>query len=180
MYENAEHQKGRLMKPGIKKIASGKTKRVATVFTGAAACAAAFVPAAHAANGHQAGLDGKTLTARSLRGTVHGARPDSVGTSGSIQKATNCADTPKWVHLAKGTAEDCFGFPGVWSFSVGGLPGHVDVSKICGGNNYGWYASENGKVGYYHQGTTYAHLPVSTIRSIGIFGYKGTEECPAP
>jgi hypothetical protein len=37
------------MKPGIKKVLTGKTMRVATVFTGAAACTTAFLLGAMAA-----------------------------------------------------------------------------------------------------------------------------------
>ena len=61
------------MKPEIKKAASGKTMRVATLFTGAAACAAAFAPAAHSADGIWAGLAARNLhspstTARCMEG----------------------------------------------------------------------------------------------------------------
>ena len=40
-------RKGQLMKPAIKKGAAGRTMRVATPFTGAAACATAFAPTRH-------------------------------------------------------------------------------------------------------------------------------------
>jgi hypothetical protein len=170
------------MKSGIKKVASGRAMRVATVFTGAAACAAAFTPVAHAATGHQAEPDGKGLALAQLQGMMHGARLDNNGhaASGSIREVNGCAGTPTWVHLAKGAAGDCVGYKGTWSFSVDGLTGTISVSRICGGNNYGWYADANGSVGYYHQGTTYVTLPVDNIRSIGIFGWKGTDTCPAP
>jgi hypothetical protein len=168
------------MKPGIKKIAPGKTKRVATVFTGAAACAAAFVPAAHAANGHQAGLDGKKLTLAQHYGTMHGARPDDYPASGSIEAGT-CATTPRWVHVVDGIHHSCFGFHGTWKFSISGSPAFVDVSQICGGTNHGWYKSAGGRTGYYGPGKTYVHLPVTTMKSIHISGWsKGNTACPAP
>jgi hypothetical protein len=74
------------MKSGIKKAASGKTMRVATLFTGAAACAAAFAPAAHAAT----------------------AKPDT--------EPASCATTPRWVHVANSISEVCFGFKGTSHF----------------------------------------------------------------
>lgn len=79
-----------LMKPGIKKVASGKTMRVATVFTGAAACAAAFAPAAHAATGF-------TRTA--------------------IKETNSCGTVPRWVHLKNNIlhVSQCYGFDGITS-----------------------------------------------------------------
>lgn len=167
------------MKPGIKKVTSGKTMRVATLFTGAAACAAAFAPAAYAANGHQAGLDGKKLTLGQHYGTLYGARPDDGPTSKSIQEAS-CATTPRWVHVVNGAHHECFGFHGTWAFSEEGYVDPVYVSKICGGNNYGWYVSALGRKGYYRQGTSYVPLPVSNMISIHISGWKGNDTCPAP
>lgn len=171
------------MKPGIKKVASGKTKRVATVFTGAAACAAAFAPAAHAANGHQAGLDGKKLTLAQHYGTLHGARPDNHHTS-SITEGS-CATTPRWVHFAvtanSGIYELCFGFRGTWVFSSRGVDLAVAESQICGGTNHGWYESWNGRRGYYGPGKTWVYLPVSNIKSVHISGWnKNNSACGAP
>lgn len=169
------------MKSGIKNVASGKTKRVATVFTGAAACAAAFVPAAHAANGHQAGLDGKKLTLAQHYGTMHGARPDDYAASGSIREG-NCATTPRWVHFAAsgGKSEVCFGFHGTLVVSSNYVP-EYRVSQICGGTNHGWYESWAGRRGYYGPGKTWVHLPVSNIKSVHISGWnKNNSACGAP
>jgi hypothetical protein len=169
------------VKPGIKKVASGKTMRVATLFTGAAAYAAAFAPAAaagtvHAAGaGHQARLDGRTLTALRLHDTMHGARPDD---SGSIGWTSSCTRFPHWVHIYSPAVHTCVGFKGTLDF-VTDLGQPIGASTICGGNNYGWYKSVGDRKGYYHQGTTYATLPVDNIKSIHISGWKGTDACPA-
>lgn len=177
-------QKGERVKPGVKKAALGKTMRVATVFTGAAACAAAFAPAAQAATGHQAAPDGKTLTdARTLRvlraAAMPGFQPNSSRVSGQISWTSHCANTPKYVHLV-GASDYCVGHDGIWSFGPSWYP---FISRICGGNNSGSYENTSGEVAKFHPGTTYAHLPWkgdTLIRRIRIKKYTGNDECPAP
>ncbi len=91
-----------------------KTFRVATAFTGAAACTAAFVPPAAATPG----------------ATAQEAQPNIV--------VKHCDSTTKqWVHLYYTPAEKhgpaCFGFTGLHFIGR-----NTAFSKICTGNNHGY------------------------------------------
>jgi hypothetical protein len=149
------------MKPRIKKAALGKTMRVATAFTGAAAFAAAFAPGAHADTRHQAQLGAKTLTVPRL-GTTYGRQPDLTAAP-AISQATNCTTTPRYVHFAMGGAVYCFGHDGTGYFPSGA---YLYASRICGGNNSGSYESIGGHVATFGPGTTYAHLPWPGVTAI--------------
>jgi len=158
-------RKGNSVKPGMRKVASVKTMRVATVFTGAVACAAAFAPAAHAATGHQAAPDGKTLTdATTLTvprpGTMHGFHPD-ISAAPQTSVAKTCATTPRYVHLLFGRRDTCLGHLGYESWDAG-----FPVSKICGGNNAGSYGNTSGRTAKFGPGTTFAHLPWAGVTSL--------------
>jgi hypothetical protein len=180
------------MKPAIKKAASSKTMRVATVFTGAA-CAAAIAPTAAAAGtglhaverpGHQARLG----TGRP------GARPGGT-TYGSITRITGltCNDVPHWTHFFSGHASEpghsngvnCFGYAGDWDATSGSS---FDAWGICGGNNYGVYGaySDNGAgqwfIAGFGPGDTLAELPNITSKSdkvlyMAISKWKGNDAC---
>jgi hypothetical protein len=146
------------MKPSIKKVASGKTMRVATVFTGAAACAAAFAPAAHAVTGHQAEANAKTLADAttvtvSRPGTMHRFQPD-ISAAPQTSEA-GCSTTPRYLHFRTSVGTVCFGHLG--SFYFGPYP--VIMTSICGGNNSGSYSNGFGKVAKFHTGTTFVHVP---------------------
>jgi hypothetical protein len=171
-------RKEQLMKPAIKKALSGKTMRVATVFTGAAACAAAFTPAAAVAAtaqpGHQLRLDRTTLA----------ARPDK--TSGSIREATCSLGRHTWVHFQDvvGTS-DCWGFRGTWSVS---RDEYFVADKMCGGNNVGSYGGypaagrQNFYTAEFGPGSTYVSLPNALpthVTFVRIFGWSsGQVACP--
>jgi hypothetical protein len=165
------------MKPAIKKAVSGKTMRVATVFTGAVACAAAFTPAATAATaqpGHQLRLAGAKRAAPLGK------------TKGSIREATCSADRQTWVHFqnAVGTS-DCWGFRGSWTGSRGD---YFVADKMCGGNNFGSYGGYSiaGRGDYYtaefEPGNTYVDLPngpPTYVTFVKIFGWSsGQVACP--
>jgi hypothetical protein len=150
------------MKPGIKKVASGKTMRVATLFTGAAACAAAFAPGAAAGTVHPAGtahharLDGKTLALPWVHRTMEGLQPDTVPTS-------NCGTTPRWVHLAYSRHKvSCFGFDGRLRRIS---PAHF--SRECGGDNSGRIYGPS-RSWHFGPGNTYTYPPVKIVSSISI------------
>jgi hypothetical protein len=159
------------MNSGSGKLGSRKIMRVATVFTGAAACAVAFAPGAMAGtgqpaaarDGHQARLGGKTP----------GIRPGiTVG---------GCTGRPNWVHIGDAFYTECFGFTGTYSVSRG--DGAV-AGAICGGNNYGWYGGYS-DLGFntagFHQGTTFAVVPSTIAESfttMHISGWKGNDACP--
>lgn len=157
------------MKPSIKKAISGKTMRVATTFTGAAACAVAFGPPAMAGtvhSAHQPALE--RLRPRSVVG--ESCRP---GTS-------------HWLHLANNKQSDrCFGFSGTLHVSY-------YTTSYCGGTNYGWIAGiydsskQHEYFTYFGPGTTYAHIPGTSryklvlIESEHISRWKGTDKCAFP
>jgi len=162
------------MTPSIKKTASGKTMRVATTFTGVAACAALFATPAMAGAaqpnaarpGHQPRLDGKALGLRPLN-----------------TQLGHCFYSPTWVHFVRYNGDVCFGFVGTWSVPPGS---GLSTSSICGGNNYGWYAgwSKTGHGAFhtanFRQGTTFAHLPwpgTASITVVHISGWKGSDSC---
>jgi hypothetical protein len=154
------------MKPGIR-----KTLRVATTFTGAAACAAAFTPAAMAGTAHQARLGGKTITLPGHRGIRHGIRPDNTG---SIELTTSCGTVPHWVHLANAGSEICAGFKGTFSF----YRSPQIVTKECGGTNHGYLESPGGTKWDFYSGTTFTTPPFSLVSEIHISGWKGNDACP--
>lgn len=151
------------MKPRVK-----KAMRVATTFTGAAACAIGVGPAATAAtHTHQFPVMTPNI------------RPDNNTEGGSCKGGTS-----NWVHMAYGypnTHDYCYGFRGA-------IRVDFTYSMICGGNNIGWYSgrSDSGRGKYvdatYHQGTTYARLPGAPlyVSAIGINSFSGTEKCPPP
>jgi hypothetical protein len=137
--------------------------RVATVFTGVAACTATFMPAAGAATGQH----------------MEPVRPD-------IQEATSCKSVPHWVHFVSSEgAWICYGYAGK-SPTNGFL-----AETMCGGNNYGrykgWYSSvgSTGLIGHdiysarYGPGTTYVWLPhtVTHLSWVSISRWKGSDAC---
>ena len=133
------------MKPDVRKVASGKTMRVATVFTGAVACMAAGTPGAVAASGHHYRLDG-TATGRGPHGGILVALPNST-------EVKSCAHNPLWVHIKFSKGTECFGYKGTWNF----LSAHA--RSICGGNNSGWIWNTNLDSTHFGRGNTYVHFP---------------------
>jgi len=154
------------MKPGIK-----RTMRVATTFTGAAACAVAFNPAAMAGTarpvqpGHQQDLRRVAI-------------PDNRRLSGSIRSGACAAE---WLHIGvNGTGPVCIGYKGLLDMSP-----YPNMHSFCGGTNSG-YIWGNGTLGwsYYHfePGTYFWHLPKSIpwfyVSEVGIAGWRGSDKCP--
>jgi hypothetical protein len=156
------------MKSGIK-----KTMRVATTFTGAAACAVAFNPAAMAATGHPGARPGDQL----LR-VANGNRR----LSGSIRQGA-CTDS-NWLHIRQpDNSGTCFGFKGLLLLSP-----WPNMRAFCGGNNSGYiwgYDNLHSYEVYYHfgHGTYYYNLPKSEkyfyVSEVGIAGWAGGDKCPA-
>jgi hypothetical protein len=142
----------------MRKAATGRTMRVATVFTGAATVGGAFVPAATAAPGHV-------------------AQPD-------ITRTYNCGAKPPWVHIAlyPGNIIVCFGFAGSspnYSSSV---------AAECGGTNHGYInpqypgalRQQFGPGNYYrHEHSTlgYPYLPFKSIQISG-WSSHNRYQCP--
>jgi hypothetical protein len=158
------------MKSG-KKSAVAKTMRVATTFTGAAACAAAFAPAATAATTH--------ATAKIPYRPIPTARPGfataaTPANTGSIRSAS-CGPHPHWLHVVwhsphgSGPFLTCFGFRGKFS----GI--NIEMSAQCGGTNHGKFFP--GGLTYV-AGTTYRFFsPTRHVSAISIAGWGGNDSC---
>jgi len=159
----------------FKKAVPGKSMRVATTFTGVAACAAIFAPPAmvgpaqptSARPGHHPLLNGKAIL---LNTEQRSCKP---GTS-------------NWFHLAYAKLSDtCFGFRGAISTTY-------FATSFCGGNNWGALSGYlNGGAGphYYTRfqpGTTYAHIPGTSpnnpleVVAVSIRNLSGTDKCAFP
>jgi hypothetical protein len=156
------------MNTAIKKAAVGKTLRVATVFTGAAACAAAFTPAAMAATGHP-------------------ARPQNGAAYDSMKVTSNCAGVPNWLHLTFWWSSKpgpsfylrtmCWGFAGIDAAIPPQRGGTNRLSYECGGNNYG-YLNPATDFQNFGPGTGYRHENNFVVNSVEITGWSGTDRCP--
>jgi hypothetical protein len=153
------------MKPGIK-----KTMRVATTFTGAAACAVAFNPAA------MAGTAGPAAAAQPGIAANHRI-------SGSIREAQCGAGTSQWMEI-KGpyNSVTCFGHRGILSLSP-----WPNMRAFCGGNNSGYIYGHDNLHSYtvydhYGHGTYFWHLPSNVkwfyVSEVINIGWSGPDKCP--
>jgi hypothetical protein len=145
--------------------------RVATVFTGAAAAAVGFAPAAMAApvdaaaQGHLAQANGRAQAMRLDANSI---------------KSSGCT-TNTWLHVEyfSPVRELCkaFGFAG----KMKPLGAPLEMSAQCGGNNYGTIFSSQGKKTPYGPGTTYREfsLPIS-VSYVSITHWNGTDKCAWP
>jgi hypothetical protein len=169
-----------LMKAGSRKTTVKKTMRVATVFSGAAACATAFGPAAAAATaatapaGHAPGGINIRFDRGRPKMPLHGARPAYTVLSGNIESTMNCGNTPKWVHTKFTTEYSvCFGFKGSLSYSTYPLV----VSKECGGTNHGFIESPHGDKYHFYSGNYFVRLPFNSVSWVHISGWNGGDTC---
>jgi hypothetical protein len=160
------------MNAATRKTTSRQAMRVATVFTGAAAAAVGFAPAALAAPGHAAAQD---HPARAT-GKAQAMRPDK----GSIRSAGCTTNT--WLHIEYHSIFRVlckqFGFAGklTYPYSLSLLA----MSAQCGGNNIGniYYS---GKKLPYAQGTSYRSFnPSLIVSAVSIRKWSGTDECAWP
>lgn len=143
-----------------------KTMRVATLFTGAAACAVAGTTAAHAQDTPQpAGHSAKAVGL-----AVH---PDGVTISGSIREAACTTGRDTWLHVV---SEDgglyCYGFAGTYSPTS-----EIGVYTQCGGNNYGSLYVNESKLIPFGPGTTYRKLNYAHLTDVLISFWSGTDKC---
>jgi hypothetical protein len=147
------------------KLTPRKVMRVATVFTGATACAAAFTPMAMAGTGH--------------RGPV-----PMLHTGGQItsRSCPNANSYPTWFHMDSAVAGlTCFGYTGTFNWQ----DNNESVVTECGGNNVGWYsgtdlATKKHAKATYHEGTTFAILPGYDgwdVSKVHISGWSGNDQC---
>jgi hypothetical protein len=158
------------MKPEIKRVVAAKTMRVATTFTGAAACAFAFTPAA---------LAGTHLDVAGAGQQAHdnGVRPDAITTKNHCPGGTS-----NWLHLAYTTGGDiCYGGSGTLEFT-----NSVKINSFCGGNNTGviyGYSKDGGSPSIpFGHGTFYAKIPSRpyAVWGLSMDGWKGNDKCGPP
>lgn len=132
-----------------------RSMRVATIFTGIAACTVgmAYGAAAHAAT----------------------VKPAS-RVSGNIREVVRCGSNT-WLHVASDVGQDsfCFGFDGT------SIPtNEVGMYAQCGGNNYGWLLSlVNQNSATFGRGTTYRVLNWAHLSYVHISGWGGNDTCRA-
>jgi hypothetical protein len=156
------------MKAAIKKAASGKALRVATVFTGAAVTAVGFGTVATAAQAAPVARQTPMLH-----------------TGGHIQ-STNCSanQEPHWLHLAFSSANggglgvECYGFTGGVTDPAFGIANRAVY--VCGGNNSGWYKNSISQTANYKEGNTYVHVPWYgyTLQYLYNNGWSHSDACP--
>jgi hypothetical protein len=154
------------VKTGIKRALTGRTMRVATAFTGAAAAAAAFTPAAHAA-------------------TAIEDRSCSAGTTHWLQLGDNSRFFASG-QFHYGHISTCLGYTGT-------AHPNFPATSFCGGNNYGYisgYQSNDAEHYYnhyktaFHPGTFFAKIPGTSVSSplvvskVYISKWAGNDTCP--
>ena len=149
------------MKAAIKKAASRKTMRVATVFTGAAACTAALAPAAMAGT--------HTVTQplhkdRALTRLEPGATAVKPNISGH---ACNFRGDSTWLHIAyEGGASVCIGYLGIAQADIPHFSGY------CGGNNFGALDGLDGFSTKFGPGDYYKPVrPITTLTHVSISAF---------
>lgn len=161
------------MNPSTKKAAR-KTVRVATTFTGAAAWAVTFGPAAHAVTyqptaqpGHQPRQISNLKKA-----------PAIPNNSGSITKG-NClgVNQSHWLHLRIfGHHPFCFGGKGTYDLSHS-----LSANQICGGNTRGFISGTTSlgvhrKKGFGKE-SVYSNMIMLFVSKVHISSFGGTEKC---
>jgi hypothetical protein len=132
-----------------------KAFKVATAFTGAAACAAAFTPAAEA-------VTAPTLRTQVVPNVEHRNCPIGPSTTSMVF----------WWSAAAHHGPTCAG--------SGGVPGHIVFShwfsRICTGNNKGYITSKPG--GFHNSfGAGLSRLRAQFVYSVDITGHAGTFHC---
>jgi hypothetical protein len=162
-----------------------KSMRVATIFTGVAACTVGLTQVANAQDLTHAAAK---PASKQVRNTLH---PDNIG---SIRDASACGARGvdrTWLHVStnfllgesRGGSPNytyvtsvCFGFKGAYSSPPG-----IGINAECGGNNHGWLGGVNGGESVFAQfgaGTTYRNLYWSHLYAVDISGWNGNDTCP--
>ena len=160
-----------------------RSMRVATIVTGAAACA--FGAAPQVANAQDAAPHAVGHALQRAERAIPAGGP----IYGSIRIAYNCGAShidKEWLHLSvtsfAGTpyaeyVSLCFGYRGLWS-----SPPDTGVRKECGGNNYGLLVGTNSAGTKWSTdfgpGTTYRTLNKAHLDAVFINSWAGTDTCP--
>jgi hypothetical protein len=156
------------MNSQTRRVKSGKMVRVGTAFTGFAACAAGFAPAAMA-----------TTTALPVHQPL---QADHLPKAAKIHESSCVDGTANWVHIGLvGGSDTCFGGKGTSTVQLA-----QSVNKYCGGNNKGWIRVLNGaldaKTVHFGHGTTYANFPkgYGSLSAVHISSWSGNDKCGRP
>jgi hypothetical protein len=170
-------------------IKSRKSMRVATIFTGVAACTAGMAQVANAQDVAHAAVK---PASKHVGRTIHPAAVPA--NQGSIRHASACGYRgvdPTWLHVStnfllgesRGGSPNytyitsvCFGYKGAYSSPPG-----IGINAECGGNNHGWLGGVNGGASVFASfkaGTTYRDLYWSHLLAVDISGWGGTDKCP--
>jgi hypothetical protein len=152
---------------------SRKSMRVATLFTGVAACTlGTATQVAHAQDAAPTVPAGKSY--------------------GSIRYSQNCGNQgidKTWLHVSTNNSSPyasqipytsfCFGYKGLW-----GSPPGIGINYECGGNNHGLLvgvtaAGRKWSTGF-GPGTTYRTLHEAHLDGVFINSWTGDDKCPKP
>lgn len=143
-----------------------RSMRVATLFTGVAACAATGAVGANAQGTPQPAAG---HSAKAVGLTVH---PDGRTLSGSIREA-NCAGRSEWLHvLSTYGGLYCYGYAGEYSPTS-----ETGMVSQCGGTNYGSLYVNDAKWISFGPGTTYRRLDYAHLDAVVIYSWSGTDKC---
>ena|ERR1039457_2812334 len=151
-----------------------KSMRVATIFTGVAACTAGVTQVANA-------QDAAKHTSKHIGRAIRPAGR----VSGSIRYVDECIQQgidSTWLHLKMfnpGTqrwSSICFGYRGYY-----GSPPGIGVFSECGGNNHGWLSGYYSNGGYWDSkfgpGHAYRYLGKSELQGVTITSWTGHDSC---
>lgn len=169
-------QEGAFVMNSQGKPKSARRLRVATVFTGAAACAVGFGPAANAQPVQAGGAP------------APGAAHHRAGLQVRPREETNCsAGKSTWFHLYNKSGlgahyEWCVGFSGYTP-----LNGIVTAQGFCGGNNSGRFLGSNGVWHGFGHGTSIYFFKAKNgfpgshyeVQAVSIYSWSGPDKCPA-
>lgn len=155
-----------------------KAMRVATLFTGVAACTAGVTQVAHAQDvTHTPVKPAPTHAGRTLR---------PAGVFGSIRYQIMCGSSKAtWLHYVTSSTTVqglnwnpyvCFGYQGIYPSPPG-----VGILAECGGNNHGWLTVKNTGASTaisYGPGEGYRDMRYDHLEYVEIDSWTGNDKCP--
>ena len=159
-----------------------KSMRVATIFTGVAACT--FGAATQVANAQDAAPTAPTHPATHARLAIADGR-----SYGSIRMSDGCAEGnvhKTWLHVSVNNSSPyanlipyrswCFGYFGLWNSPPG-----IGIVAQCGGNNHGLLvgvtAAGDKWSATYGPGTKWRTLEEAHLYGVFINSWTGNDEC---
>lgn len=151
---------------------SRKSIRVATVFTGIAACTAGMAQVANAQDAATAEPANQGSIRHASACGYHGTDPTWLHVSTNFLLGASRGGSPNYTYITS----VCFGYKGAYSSPPG-----IGINAECGGNNKGWLGGKNGGTSVFAQfgaGTKYRDLYWSHLLAVDISGWGGTDKCP--